>query len=91
MSITYETFANGNTAIKHSDGCVLGFMVEGNDPAFGTKFEVLYAVTPDGRVFESAPIPCPNTNFDGPNRKWQKVDEVPAHACWIGHYHVPSL
>lgn len=91
MSIIYSTFAAGNTRILHSKGCVLGFSVECRDPAYGTPFEVLYAVTEDGRFYESNPIPLPNSSFDGPNRGWQPVEEVPAHAVWIGHYNVPSL
>jgi hypothetical protein len=86
MSISFAKFAANETNIKFSTGLVLGFMVQFNDPQFGTPSEILYAATPDGVFYESAPIARPNAHFDVAGRKWEKVDFIPDHAEFIGHY-----
>lgn len=86
---TYEAFAAGRTNIVFAKDrtLVLGFMVESYDPAFGTPFEVIYAVHPDGRVLGTNPIAKPNHDFDRKGRVWHEEPEgVPPHAEFIGNY-----
>lgn len=54
-------------------------------------FEDLYAVFPDGRVFVSMAIPCPNPHFDAKGREWHECFELSAETVakeleYIGQY-----
>lgn len=90
MTITFQSFAAGNhPAIRQTPDRVVGFMVQFNDPQYGTPTEVLYALTDDGRCYETNPLPRPNPSFDKIGRTWHLVDSIPDHAEYIGTYHVP--
>jgi hypothetical protein len=47
--------------------------------------ETLYAVTEDGRIFESANLYV-SGEFDTPGRAWRRVYELPKEAEFIGSY-----
>jgi hypothetical protein len=64
-----------------------GYRTTGADTAEG--WEQLFAILPDGRVFQTGKLSIFNTMFAAPNRAWTQIDEMPDGAEWIGNYPPP--
>lgn len=86
MALTYSMYEQGLTKIIPTQHLVLGFMVQSTD----RTSEMLYAIHPNSRV-KTAHVDVakrPNHHFDLAGRVWTDVEEVPAHAEFIGNYPV---
>lgn len=52
--------------------------------------ETLYAVTTDGRVFQTNPLKLPNPDFNRIGRKWTQIDALPEGVTYCGSYERPG-
>ena len=85
MAITYKQYSDGKRPnLKHSDGLVLGWLVEDRV----SDLEYRYALDKAGRVLRSE-AKLGADDFDPRQRTWWPVSSVPPCAQFIGHYNPP--
>lgn len=83
--ITFKQYLNGETSIKHSEGLVLGFMVQD----FVSDREYLYALDKGGRAYR-CDAKLGTDNFDTNCRTWWNINTIPDSAEFIGNYKAPK-
>lgn len=88
MSISFETYKNGGTNIKHGfdrpggKHLVLGWLILDRDAETETRF----ALDVDGKVKKTETRPIGEVWFNKPGIVWSDCDAVPANAEFIGNY-----